>query len=272
MSGRLLVLRQMLRDRRRSTVWWTVSVALMSVAFAAAYPSVRDSSAQLDSYMQSLPSGVVELLGATSGIGTPAGYLNSQLYANVFPLLLIVLGISAAAWSIAGAEADGTLEMLLANPVSRVRVALERLAGVAVVTVVVVVITTVALVVTAPAFGLDGLPGDSLWAAGLAVWALAMCVAMVTHGVGAATGSRGPAIAAGSAVAAGTYVLYGLSGLVSALEPLRWLSPWFWFLDSSPLTAGLTLRLCVQAVLLPLAVGSVAVAAGLVRLRVRDLG
>ncbi len=271
MSARPLVLRQMLRDRRRSTLWWTLAVAAMSVTFAAAYPSVRDSSAELDSYMDSLPEGLVELLGASGGISSPAGYLSSQLYANVLPLLLVVLGIGAAAWSIAGAEAEGTLEMLLANPVGRTRVALERLVGVALVILVVVVVTTAALAVTAPALGLGALPGDALWAAGIAVWALALCFAGVTFGAGAATGLRGTAVAAGSTVAAGTYVLYGLAGLVSALSDLRLVSPWFWLLDADALGEGFTVRLWLQAVLLPLAVAAVAVVAGLVRLRRRDL-
>jgi ABC-2 type transport system permease protein len=272
MTGRPLVLEQMLRDRYRSTLWWTVAVTVMSVTFATAYPSVRDSSAELDSYMESLPEGLVELFGAAGGIGTPAGYLSSQLYANVLPLLVVVLGIGAAAWSIAGAEGDGTLEMLLANPVTRVRVALERLVGVAVVTSVVLLGTTAALTITAPAFELDGLPADGLWAAGVAVWALALCFAAVAFGVGAATGSRGAAIAAGSVVGAGSYVLYGLTGLVTALSGLRWFSPWFWFLDVDALARGFTGRLWLEAVLLPLAVGSTAVVPGIGRLRRRDLG
>ena len=269
--SRPLVLRHMLRDRRRSMLWWTVSVAVMSVTFAAAYPSVHDSAAELDSYMESLPEGLVEVLGASGGIGSPAGYLSSQLYANVLPLLLIVLGIGAAAWSIAGAESDGTLEMLLANPVGRVRVALERLAGVVILTVVVTAVTTVALTLTARPFDLDALPGDALWAEGVAVSSLALCFAGTSFGAGAATGARGIAVAAGSAFAAGTYVLYGLAGLVSSLHDLRWLSPWFWFLDADALTTGFSVRLWLQAVLLPLAVAAVAVTAGLVRLKRRDL-
>ncbi|HEX7188032.1 MAG TPA: ABC transporter permease subunit [Actinomycetes bacterium] len=271
MSARPLVLRQMLRDRRRSTLWWSVAVAVMSVTFAAAYPSVHDSAAELDSYMDSLPEGLVELFGAAGGIGSPAGYLSSQLYANVLPLLLVVLGIGAAAWSIAGAEGDGTLEMLLANPVGRLRVALERLAGVFVVTFVVTTVTTVALALTAPLFDLDTLPGDALWAAGVAVWALALCFAGISFGAGAATGVRGTAIAAGSAFAAGTYVLYGLAGLVASLSDLRWLSPWFWFLDADALTTGFSTRLWLQAVLLPLIVAAVVATGGLTLLQRRDL-
>lgn len=272
MTAQPLVLRQMLRDRGRSLLWWTVAVTATCVTLAAAYPSVRDSADDLESYMESLPQGLVDLFGASAGIGTPAGYLNSQLYANVLPVLVIVLAIGAAAWSVAGAEGDGTLEMLLANPIGRRRVALERLAGVAILGLVVVTVTTAALIVTAPAFGLGDLPDDALIAAGVGTWMLAMCFAGVTHAVGAATGSRGIAIGSGSAAAAGSYVVYGVAGLVPALAPLRWVSPWFWFLDADPLSGGFTGELIAQAVLLPLAVAAVAVALGLARFQVRDIG
>jgi ABC-2 type transport system permease protein len=271
--ARALVLRHMLRQRRRSTLWWTIGVAVAAVVFAAAYPSVEQSSADLEEYMESLPEGLTELLGAGAGIATPVGYLNSQLYANVFPLLLVVMGVGAAAWAIAGSEIDGTLEMLLASPVRRARVAWERLAGVVVVTGVVVVVTTLALWLVAPAFSLsDGLSAAGLWAASLGSWVLALLFAALSFAVGAATGRRGLAVAAGSAAAAGTYVLYGISSFVDALSPLRWASPWFWYLDADPLAAGFSGTVLLQAVLLPLAVAGVGVSLGVARFVRRDLG
>lgn len=72
----------------------------------------------------------------------------------------------------------------------------------------------------------------------------------------------------GTAAAAG--VLYGLSAFVHAFDPVRWLSPWFWFLYSDPLT-GVTSTFWVQAVLLPLAVGAVFCVAGVAVLVRRDL-
>jgi ABC-2 type transport system permease protein len=268
----MLVLRHMIRSRRRSVLWWSVGVALTALAIASAYPSVKESSAGLESYMESLPSGVVDLLGAGGGIATPAGYLNSQFYANVLPLLLVVLGIGVAAWTVAGAEGDGTLEMLLANPVRRGRVAGERLLGLLAITFVVALVATVVLAAVRSAFSLSsGLADGGLWAAGLGAWTLAVCFSAVTYAVGAATGRRGPAVAAGAAAAAATYVLYGLSGFVDALRPVRWVSPWYWFLDAAPLSAGFTSTYWLQAVLLPLAVAAVVCVLGIARFTRRDL-
>lgn len=269
-TRRPLVLAQMLAARRRSTFWWSAGMAFLVLIVMAAYPSVRDSSEEFDSYLESLPEGVVELFGAQSGFASPAGYLNSQMYSNVFPLLLIVLGIGAASWAIAGSESEGTLEMLLANPVPRARVAAERLAGVVVVTGVVTVVATVVTALLAPLVDLTGLPGGALWAAGLGAWTLALCFSGVSFGVGAATGSKAAALGSGSAAAAGTYVLYGLTAFVDGIEQLRWVCPWFWFLDADPL-AGADATFWWQAVALPLAVGAAFCAGGVALLVRRDL-
>lgn len=270
MTSTPFVLTQMVASRRRSTVWWSIGMAVLVVGIASAYPSARDSGEGLESYMDSLPDGVVELFGATAGIGTPVGYLNSQLYANMLPLLLIVMGIGAASWAVAGAESDGTLEMLLANPVTRTRVAIERLLGLVLLTGVVALVATVAAVAVAPAFGLDDVGAGALAGAGLAAWLLALAFASVSFGVGAATGSKSAAIGAGAGLAAGTYVLFGMTGFVDQVSALKWASPWFWFLDADPLS-GLTSAFWWEAVALPVAVCLVACAAGVWRLTRRDL-
>ncbi len=124
-----IVLRQLLKDRRRSLLWWSVAIAALAVITGASYPTVKDFGSGFDELMEQLPEGVAELLGAGGGRVSPEGYLNSQLYSNNFPILLLVFGIMIAAWTVAGAESEGTLEPLLANPVSRTRVALERFCG-----------------------------------------------------------------------------------------------------------------------------------------------
>lgn len=271
MTGRLLVLPQMLSQRRRSTLWWWAGMALLMLGILASHPSARDSAEGLQSYMDSLPEPLVELMGASAGIASPEGYLSSQLYSNMFPILVVVLGIGAAAWSIAGAESEGTLEMLLANPVSRARVALERLLGVVLLTGALTLVATVVATALGPAFELSSLSAGSLWAASLGVWALALTFTSVTFGLGAATGSKALAIGAGAGAAAGTYVLYGLTAFVDSLRSLHWLSPWYWFLDADPL-GGVTASFWSQAVLLPLAVAGLFCLAGIARLSRRDLG
>jgi hypothetical protein len=71
----------------------------------------------------------------------------------------------------------------------------------------------------------------------------------------------------GAGVAAGTYVIFGLSSFVDFFDNVRWLSPWDWFLTYSPLTDGPTW----PAFVWPLVVIALAVPVGTAILTRRDL-
>jgi ABC-2 type transport system permease protein len=143
----LPVLTQTLWRRRTSLAWWTLAMAGICALLAVAYPTVRDNN-QLDETFANLPPGVESLLGLSGGnlLSSPTGYLDSQFFANILPVMLLVFTIGLASWSIAGDEAAGSLELLLANPISRVRVALARLAALILLLAALAVVCVLALV------------------------------------------------------------------------------------------------------------------------------
>lgn len=88
------------RDRRRSTIWWTVGIVLVSVATAAFYPSLENASGEAFADSGTMPS----ILGLSEGIdpSTPLGFLWSMNYSNQLPWLLMALGIALGTAAIAG--------------------------------------------------------------------------------------------------------------------------------------------------------------------------
>lgn len=236
----IVVLRQMLKDRIRPVLWWALALAAVTVAVGASYPTVQDAAGDLEELMAAMPEGLADLMGASGGFATPEGYLNSNFYANLFPVLLLIFGIGAAGWTVAGSEREGTLEPLLANPVRRAPVALGRFAGVAILLAVLTLVATGLLAGFRDPFALAEISPSHLFAAGAGSYLLALLFATVTYAVGAATGSKGAAIAAGAGLAAATYVVFALASFVDLFENLEWASPWHWFLDPSPLEDGWT--------------------------------
>ncbi|HYM96139.1 MAG TPA: ABC transporter permease subunit, partial [Candidatus Sulfotelmatobacter sp.] len=142
---------QVLRRRRLSLFWWSLGLVLFIALLAVAYPTIRNNN-ELDKTFAGLPPSVETLLGlsALNTLTSPIGYLNSQYFANVLPLILLVYSIGLGAWAISGDEAAGTLELLLSNPVSRMRVALERAASLMLLLAIVTAIAGAALVALAP--------------------------------------------------------------------------------------------------------------------------
>ena len=103
---------RMMSERTRATIYWLIGVSLLMVVMAAFYPSIRDSGQALDEYMNSLPEGMRKAFGLSGeSLSSPEGYLVSQLYSNMYPVVLLILGFGMAGWSVAGSEADGTLEL-----------------------------------------------------------------------------------------------------------------------------------------------------------------
>jgi ABC-2 type transport system permease protein len=262
------VLIQVLWRRRLWLICWSLGILATDALVAIAYPTVRDNSA-LDKTFAGLPPGVQAALGLQAGaITSPAGYLNSQYFANILPILLLVFAIGLAAWSIAGDEGAGTLELLLSNPISRTRLAFERSGALAMELAIATGVAGIGIVVLAPFTGLTkGLGLDRILEAAVATGLLALTFASLAYAVGAATGSRGAAISAASAIAVALFMIEGLAAQVQVLRPIRDISPWHWLLGSDPIRNGLLWESWVP----PLVVSAVLMFAGSLVFARRDL-
>lgn len=266
MSDGWLVYVRWMRDRRRSTIVWTVSITLVSVVTAAFFPSL--STADLGAGDSSTMS---SLLGLGSGIdpSTPVGFLWSFNYSNQLPWLLMALGIALGTAAIAGDESDGTLEYLLAKPVTRSQVAVARFAGMVSVLAIASVVNLVGVALTMPLFDLTdsvtrtaadgttstvaGATVGDLFVGGFAAMAVGLGSGAVAYFLGAATGRKGLALGVASGFAVAGYVLYTLSNVTGSLEWLTWISPWRWFIDDAMMVNGLTVDILWPVVLSVLA-------------------
>lgn len=223
-----------LRDHRRGLAWWALGLVAFAAYVIGVYPSVRRSAASLGSYVKQMPDALKALFGGVLDFTSAEGYLRTEYFFFMLPLLLLVFAIGLASKETAGEERAGTLETLLANPVARRRVAAEKFAALAVATM--------------------GLA--------LVFWA-ALAVAL-----GCARGSRGLAVGASAAVAVGSYLLNSLAPIVDFLRPYRKLSPFYHYFGADPLARGLNLA---HAEVLA-GIAAALFVAGLVVFERRDLG
>ncbi|MFB4314002.1 ABC transporter permease subunit [Actinomadura sp. 21ATH] len=260
---------RLLTDRRRALMWWAIAVTGLVLFTVSLYPSLKQQ-ASIDELVTGLPEAFQTMVGYQAGVSltSPAGFLHARLFATVLPVLLLALGIGAGARAIGGAEEAGTLEPLLANPVSRRRVALERYAAVLVQLVGVVGVFAAALMVLAPRFGaLGSVAPGTLAVACTAVFGLVLVHATLAFAVGAATGRHGPAVAVAAAVAVIGYLTQSLLTAEGAGGWARGLSPWSWYLDGNILIDGPS----PVALWGPIPLCAVLLAAGVARFCRRDL-
>ncbi len=244
----------------------------MIVATAAFYPAFGSSA---EAFVGGGSSAMNAVLGLGSGIdpGAPLGYLWIGLYANVLPWTLMALGVAVGSASIAGDEDTGTLEYLLAGPVTRTQVVISRFAAAITVLLVVSVLSGVSMAACLPAFQLADattitLPdGTTSIAPGATVadivngtissFAVALGLTGLAFLIGAVSGRKSWAIGGASAIGIGGYVLYTLSSMTSSLDALTWFSPWRWYVDDVMLINGLT-----PEVLIPFGTATVSLLVG----------
>jgi ABC-2 type transport system permease protein len=231
------VLVEALRERRRSLLWWALGLAALVALNIAFYPSIRDDPA-LSDYARDLPESVRALfVGGELDIASPVGFLNSQIYALLAPLLLLVFTVGAGAGAVAGEEERGTLDLLLAHPVRRRDYVVQRFLALAalVAALTVVLLATVAfgswLVDLEIGFG-------RLLAASVSVGLLAVLFGAVALAAGAVRPGRARAIAIGAGLAVAAWIFDGLAQAVDALEPWRPLLPYYHALGQNPLREG----------------------------------
>lgn len=250
------VFERTLHEQRRSLTVWATGLFAFALAMASLFPTVRDNP-QLANLHESYPAALRSLFDMTD-MTSAVGFLRVEVFSLVAPLLLIVLAVLWGGDLIAGEEDRGTIDILLANPVSRRQVLLEKWAA-----LVVGVATAgggigAGLAIGIPAANMS-LAADRIAAAIVSAVLLGILFGTVALALGAASGRRGMArgVAAASAVIA--YLASSLADLVGWLKPVRPLSPWYHALGVDPLSSGFSpLHLGVLAALIVI-VGALAV-------------
>ncbi len=131
------VMLQTLRQRRTSTIWWCVGIIVFVSLVMLVYPVFRDQSAELDKALSGISDTSKALFTDTESLTSPVGYLDSNLYYLMLPLVFSVLAIGLGSSLIAQEERDHTIELLLSRPVSRRSLLIGKaLAGLIIITIV----------------------------------------------------------------------------------------------------------------------------------------
>ncbi|GAA3452492.1 ABC transporter permease [Dactylosporangium matsuzakiense] len=257
------LMRKTWRDDRRALIGWAGGVAAFTAIYTSFYSSFQ-GAAELK--QQALPKGMLDFLGIADML-SPAGYLQATVFSLIGPLLVLMCAVTLMARTIARAEEDGGLELLLTVPVSRVRFAAQRLAAAGVAVTAVAGVPGLLLVFIVPGVGMD-ISLSNVAATGAGLVALVWCFAGVAFLVGAVTGRRGTVLAVTGVIAVATYMANALGGMLDGWHWLRWLSPFHYFIGTDPLHTGWhPLELAVLV-----ATGVVTAAAGIVLFDRRDVG
>jgi ABC-2 type transport system permease protein len=182
------------------------------------------------------PPQLMAMVG-NANYSTPAGFYTGEIFSMVAPVAVAVVAISMAAKALAGEERDRTMGVLLANPVTRSRVVLEKAGA----------MTAMTAVVGLSAF-IGVVTGDLIARLGMSyVDMAAVCVHLTAFGVlmgaialfaGALTGVSRVATAVGTGVTTLAYAAASFLPLSVRFHGWAKASPFYYYSGSSPLQNG----------------------------------
>jgi ABC-2 type transport system permease protein len=219
-----------LRDLRWQVIWYGIGLGLMSALVVYIFPSYSGQLADIE-----IPEAMRAMIGDVD-YGTAAGFVSAE-FLSWTPLVLVVFAIMGGTGTLAGEEASGSLDIVLAQPVSRTRVAVEKLAGLLVATLLICAIVYTGWLISVPFVDIDLGLGE-LAVATLNLVPLIACFQAFSMWAGVTLPSRGLATGAAVALAVASYFLYYLANIVDALEPLQQLSVFYHYHGTEVLTDG----------------------------------
>lgn len=169
-------------------------------------------------------------------VDTLGGFLGWH-YGPYFALIGGLWSLLALSSTLAGEAARGSLDMVVAGPTGRRRVALAKVAAHLVAMAAVCAVTAVACWVVGLVYGT--LPGDEIPAEAAAGFGLGLLVRSVAGGAlafaVASIFGRGAGAGIAGAVMAGSYVLYGYRTVVPAFDTVSGWTWWGWSASHLPL-------------------------------------
>jgi len=220
-------------DRKLSILATSIGMFIFALLFASLHQTF---AGQITSIANTFPPEFSAVLGDISAAAKPEGFLNLELYSLFLPFAVAITGIVFGSKAVGKEEDSGTLELLLASPISRHNIMLQKLMAITLTLFIVAFSSWLGVVVGKALFVFDAnLTNVAL--ASLSVFLLGMVYAMAALAAQGATGASKIGIGTGAGVLVVTYFANIIAALVETLEWLKYFSP-FQYMDVSAVLDG----------------------------------
>ena len=226
-----------IRDMRGQILGWGGGTAVLAGSIVLVFPSFQDN---VQDVIEMLPGVVQRLIGDQTGTNALEGFLRLKLFDSWLPIFLSVFVILHGAAAIVGEEERRTMDLLMANPVRRGRVLLEKFAASAVALTLMCGLISVGLAAAVRITGADASIGRLVWATFNAV-PIALVFGAVALVGSSVAGRTRHAATASVALLVGSYFLYTLAPLSQSIEPWVKLSLFYYYSKTEPFGDGIVM-------------------------------
>lgn len=223
-----------LRRLRGQIVGWSIGIGLYGLLMALLFDSVS-AMGDLEQLLEAYPQEIMAFFGDIVAIGTPEGYLGIYYFAYMH-VIIGILAISAGASLIIGDEEKGTLDLIMAHPISRSSLFVGRLLAYVAALVIILFVGWLSWIIPAQGTNLDLTwieflrPFLPLLATLLMFGMLALALSMVMPS------ARMAGMVSGGLLVA-NYLLIGLSNINENLADAVRFTPLYYYQGGEAVTA-----------------------------------
>ncbi len=218
----------------RVTVITVAGSAMISMAIAISlmFDGLQQTLGDLS---KNVPESVAGLYGG-GDLGTAVGWINAEMVSIMLPAALIALAVVLGVAAVAGEQKRHTLDLLLAAPVTRRRIVVEKATASVICVVAVGVLSAAGILVGSEIAGLS-LDASNVAAAVTHATLLALFFGSLALALGAAASAQA-ALRVTVVAALVSYMAQAFLPSLDALKDGALLSPWHYFSSSNPLANG----------------------------------
>ncbi len=258
-----------IKEKKWPIIIYSASSLLLLLLYVALYPSLQSQTQQLGEILKAMPESLLKAFGSASSQLTNftlESLLATKQFSLVFQSLAAILAITFAGNDISAEIEKGTIEFLLSQPISRLKLYFARFLSTAILLTIFAAVSTLSVIPMAAAFHIDYVAASYYklflvaWLYSLAVYAIAFCLSTIFSHKGWVYG-----ISAGIIIV--MYVAFLVSALKDNLDSLKYIS-FFHYFSADVLFSGTIDKLGVWIFVLTIVVG---VAIGAVVFNKRDI-
>jgi ABC-2 type transport system permease protein len=222
--SRLPVAWRAFRDLKWTIFWFGGGLALYGASMILLYPQFED---YLEEVAATYPQEILDFFGGAD-ITSPSGFVTLE-YQTFAVVILMVYAVVVATGQLAGEEGRGTLEALMAQPITRRRLIAEKALATLAGAVAICGAICVGWLVTVPFIDLNGDLGLlELFGATSGVLPIVALFGALGFLLGAVAPSRAAAAGILTALAVASYIA---ASLAQAIQPIAWMrhvSPYYY--------------------------------------------
>ncbi len=233
------ILIQALKFQKKSFIFWTIGILFLIALYMALYPSIKESAAELNAYMEKMPKALRDaFVDPEANYATPLGYISSEIYTQMLPILFLFFAIGFGSNAVAGEEEKGTLDIVLSAPLKRSRFVIEKFAALAVGLGYLSVIIVITLYFGTKFVDIN-LTIPQLSSATFNLFLLSLNFGALAFFIGALSGSKGLAIGLTTSFAVLSFLVSSFYKMVTQLEKVKEFSPFYHYSNQSALIHGI---------------------------------